>query len=150
MAILGVGTDILYMPRMISLLRRHAPYRLASHILSKSERESFITLFPTFDNQRLLSPNWTWVSTENTIKLDKDESNVVRWLSLRWVAKEAIFKAVYPHKRLAWDEVTITKIMGKPQVEFSASVVSELAIKNTHLSISHDGDYIIGVVTVEQ
>ncbi|KAK0553860.1 hypothetical protein OC845_000997 [Tilletia horrida] len=101
----------------------------------------------------------------------------MQWLGLRWAAKEAAYKALYPEHRLKWHDVQISKsipsspppshpwsfglaatpsfISPKPSLTWCGSVQgshdeSKLSLPVMHLSVSHDGDYLLAFVVAEQ
>ena len=80
--ITGIGCDILHLPRISSLIKRRGSQRLACKILSAYELKQFKAL---------------------EVK-ERD-----RYLALRWVVKEATYKAFYPNHRLVWSDITILK-----------------------------------------
>ncbi|TPX39847.1 holo-[acyl-carrier-protein] synthase [Synchytrium endobioticum] len=136
---------------MLRLLRTHSPHRLANRISSTQEWREFGKNFPSFASSKhqVLSNGWKWATLNARHDAwPLEERHLVRWLSVRWVAKEAVFKAIYPHRRMQWSDVSIVKHSGKPQIEFSPHVIMDLPIERAHLSISHDGDYIVAFVTV--
>lgn len=64
--------------------------------------------------------------------------------------KEAAMKAI--GKKTEWKEIEITfNDQGKPQLNFSSELTGELKlkIKSSDCSISHDGDYTLGMVVLE-
>ncbi|RUS18024.1 hypothetical protein BC937DRAFT_89213 [Endogone sp. FLAS-F59071] len=90
--ILGIGVDILHLPRLAALIARRANAReiFACRILSLDEIAEF----------------------HNVIDRRASSSTVDMYLATRWAAKEAVFKAMYPRHRLTWKEVTVTKCDG--------------------------------------
>jgi len=70
-----------------------------------------------------------------------------------WAAKEAASKALGCGigAECAFDDITITKTAkGAPLLELSSKVKEQFSIKASALSITHDGDYAIAVVTHER
>jgi len=123
---LGLGVDIVHLPRIASLMQRHPPARFAFRILSPVEL-----------------PEWKAVSSA-------DVSQQVRFLAVRWAAKEAAYKALYPRFRPTWKDLAITKESGhKPTLEYRLMDNREHGLR-FHLSISHDGEYIFATVLVEE
>jgi phosphopantetheine--protein transferase-like protein len=64
--------------------------------------------------------------------------------------KEAAMKSI--GKKIDWKEVEITfNENGKPKIDFSSEVLDELKLKlkSSDCSISHDGDYTVGMVVLE-
>ncbi|KAF8558905.1 4'-phosphopantetheinyl transferase [Imleria badia] len=124
MTIHGIGVDLLHVPRMAALVRRRGAGRIASRILSSTERSAFCRLW----------------SDEETM----------RFLGVRWAVKEAAYKALYP-LRPTWKDLTYTtfdpQTESKPTLAFhpTGGIVSG----QLHVSVSHDGEYIIAHVVAE-
>jgi holo-[acyl-carrier protein] synthase len=68
--------------------------------------------------------------------------------SIRWAAKEAVFKACYPSLKLTWKQVETWKAGPKPMMRLLLDIPKEQS-PQLHLSISHDGEYIVGYVVAE-
>ena len=66
---------------------------------------------------------------------------------VRWAAKEAVFKACYPTVMLTWKQVEVYKAGPKPMMRLLRPDLQNRF--HLHLSISHDGDYVIGYVIAE-
>ncbi|KAF9189939.1 hypothetical protein BGZ51_009151 [Haplosporangium sp. Z 767] len=127
MPILGIGVDILHLPRIRQVLLRH-PKRLLTRILTKTEQDEFRVLQEGTDG-------------------DIDHDNLIRYLGTRWTLKEASYKALYPHHKMTWQDVTVVKDNGKPVLWIPEK--ARFGIGNTHSSVSHDGEYLIGQVLLE-
>ncbi|KAI8055610.1 hypothetical protein BDF22DRAFT_671124 [Syncephalis plumigaleata] len=69
----------------------------------------------------------------------------LRYLATRWAAKEATYKACYPHQILTWNDVTIYKKHGQPKIRIH-NMDSKTNMLDGHLSLSHDGDYVVAFV----
>ncbi|GAA5919627.1 hypothetical protein JCM1841_001091 [Sporobolomyces salmonicolor] len=134
--IAGVGVDLLHLPRLRALIARRGAALLARRILSVPE-------FAEWNERQLVNEQ------------EKGE----RYLALRWTAKEAAYKALYPIYKATWKDLQIWKEEGsKPVLAFSptASLSSEEAPDgrllqdqlNMHLSISHDADLMIAYVCI--
>jgi len=70
-----------------------------------------------------------------------------------WAAKEACSKALGTGigSECAFHDITISKSSkGAPQLSLSDKIVLDFQITNTSLSITHDGDYAVAVVALEQ
>ncbi|CAO3696295.1 unnamed protein product [Rhizopus stolonifer] len=117
--ILGIGVDILHLPRLNTLLLRRGKEKLAKRILSKTELSEF-----------------------NQLKSQHD-----MYLATRWCVKEAVYKALYPIHKLEWKQVTVVKEAGKPMLLIDQS--KRYGIQKAHVSISHDGDYAMAQVILE-
>ncbi|KAG9317539.1 4'-phosphopantetheinyl transferase [Chiua virens] len=133
MTIHGIGVDLLFVPRMVGLVRRRGTDKLASRILSPSERIVF---------RRDL--------VEHATSMDA----ATRFLGVRWAVKEAAYKALYP-LRPTWKELTYTtfdpQTGSKPVLVFHPN--SDVTMSNQrpklHVSVSHDGEYIFAHVVAE-
>ncbi|RDB22592.1 Holo-[acyl-carrier-protein] synthase [Hypsizygus marmoreus] len=131
MVLIGVGVDVVHIPRIASLFQRRGS-RVASRILSAEERAQW-ELLPTSDLGRR-----------------------VRFLAVRWGIKEAAYKAMYPVVRPTWKELTYRGLgddpaRTKPTLVYhpaDASCCSKVG--KTHISVSHDGDYVFTSVIVEK
>ena len=87
--------------------------------------------------------------SEDEIKLIKN----YRSASGFWAAKEAASKALGCGigAECGFHDITITKnAKGAPQLALSEKVKAHFSIKSSALSITHDGDYAIAVVTHEK
>ncbi|GAA6014615.1 hypothetical protein JCM11491_000171 [Sporobolomyces phaffii] len=130
--LLGIGTDLMHLARLRALLARRAPQHLAARILSAPELVE-----------------WTDPHAE------RDTKAVERYLSLRWTAKEAAYKALYPRYKPTWKDLVVTKRDKKPRLDFSPAFVAKqshdagLDKVKMHLSVSHDGDFMVAHVVVE-
>lgn len=69
-----------------------------------------------------------------------------------WAAKEALYKALQPHYTPSWKDVSIlaSSSSPKPHVVFNANGPLAGAGLTAHLSVSHDGEYLIAGVVVER
>ncbi|KZT72647.1 4'-phosphopantetheinyl transferase [Daedalea quercina L-15889] len=129
MGILGIGVDVLHVPRIAALVQRKSATRLASRILSPPELVTWNSI-PAADVTRRL-----------------------RFLSVRWSIKEAAYKAMYPTTRPTWKELTFldnpTTMHGqKPVLQYLPKHAAK-SVGSVHSSISHDGEYIFATVLVE-
>ncbi|KAF8930289.1 hypothetical protein BGZ58_008350 [Dissophora ornata] len=127
MTILGIGVDILHLPRLRQVLSRH-PERFVTRILTKVEQEEFHAI-------------------KRKAEGDADNNAPLRYLGSRWALKEACYKAMYPHYKLTWQDVTVVKEDGKPCLKIPEK--DRFGIGKTHASVSHDGEYLIGQVLFE-
>jgi holo-[acyl-carrier protein] synthase len=69
-----------------------------------------------------------------------------------WAAKEACAKAlgVGISKEFGFGDVKVKKdSFGKPYLKFKKRVIKKFKIKNSHLSITHDGGLAIAVVVIK-
>ncbi|KAH8146134.1 uncharacterized protein LAJ45_09824 [Morchella importuna] len=127
----GIGVDLLHLPRLSTLLsRRNGHYlnRFARRILTRNELATF---------QRKLG------EADGATREWGREGGLVRWLGVRWAAKEAAFKATGGVRgALGWKEVQVEyHPSGQPYLSVSRG--SEKAVGG--LSISHDGEYVIAM-----
>ncbi|KAG9291075.1 hypothetical protein G9A89_012947 [Geosiphon pyriformis] len=67
----------------------------------------------------------------------------------RWTLKEAAYKALYPHYRLTWKDIIVTKKDEKPHLFFLDSKKIGITTINAHVSVTHDGEYVISQVLLE-
>ncbi|ABB44117.1 Phosphopantethiene-protein transferase [Sulfurimonas denitrificans DSM 1251] len=87
--------------------------------------------------------------------LSKDEIELVKnhkTASGFWAAKEACSKAlgVGIGAECGFHDITIFKSSnGAPNIRLSQKIVKEFNVKSISLSITHDGEYAIAVVTIE-
>jgi len=127
MPVLGIGVDIVHLPRITSLISRRGPKRFAKRILSLNELKDF----------------------------QPDGPDCARFLAVRFSVKEAAYKAVYPTVKPAWKEFTYKGFgqdshSSKPRLSYHPSADAFRRLSwNFHVSVSHDGEYIIANVVVE-
>ncbi|KIJ69984.1 hypothetical protein HYDPIDRAFT_104653 [Hydnomerulius pinastri MD-312] len=134
MPIHGIGVDLLHVPRMVALIGRRGPPKLASRILSPNELQIFR-------------------QSENVDGMGKGMDAVTRFLGVRWAVKEAAYKALYPLKP-TWKELTYTsfdpRTGSKPVLVFHPILGSSSSVHPMlHVSVSHDGEYIFANVLAE-
>ncbi len=70
-----------------------------------------------------------------------------------WATKEACSKAlgVGIGSECSFHDIIITKTLkGAPQISLSESITQKFNITDTSISITHDGEYAIAVVTIEK
>jgi len=126
MTILGIGVDVLYLPR---LTRHLSDNRLARRILSPAELRDYLAL-----------PK-------------EDHGKRIHFLGVRWAVKEAVYKAVYPALKPTWKEFTLQKATGRPKPELvyhPKDNLLSLRLGRIHTSVSHDEDYVFATVVAEQ
>ncbi|KAI9209316.1 4'-phosphopantetheinyl transferase superfamily [Polychytrium aggregatum] len=142
--IIGVGVDLLHLPRFAALLNRKSPERLAKYILSSSEHQAFAATYQEETRTALLGVQFCDLQL-----IPPEQRSIFYFLATRWTAKEAAYKALSPRYRLAWHEVTIAKDGRRPCLLLDAQCKLAANVSAAHLSISHDGDYAVAVVTFE-
>jgi len=126
MTILGIGVDILHLPR---LLRHLSDNRLARRILSPAELRDYLALPKECHGKR------------------------IHFLGVRWAVKEAVYKAVYPALKPTWQDFTLRKCTDNPKpdlVYHPKDNLLSLRLGRIHTSASHDRDYVFATVIVEQ
>ena len=179
--ILGIGVDILHLPRLQQLARRRSRSgspddtnptsgtndaatrlgldKLARRILSNSERKEYDQIARSQDGSNLLT-------------------RLEQYIANRWSAKEAAYKALYPKYVVSWKDLCVHKpgssedavspIDGvdlsrletqgfrtkKPVLGFSDEWRSKHPgldqLPKLHLSLSHDGEYVVANVLAEE
>ncbi|KAF9357309.1 hypothetical protein BGX26_003914 [Mortierella sp. AD094] len=127
MTILGIGVDILHLPRMQRVLLRH-PDRFVTRVLTNIEQQEFRAI-------------------QESVGGKIDHQQLVQFLGARWALKEACYKAMFPHHKLTWQDVSVVKENGKPCLEIPEK--ARFGVGNTHATVSHDGEYLIGLVLFE-
>ncbi|CAO1624378.1 unnamed protein product [Parajaminaea phylloscopi] len=134
----GVGVDILHMPRLAALLARsRSANRFGRRILCRREQKEFAAMESQGASAQKLQS----------------------WLAVRWTAKEAAYKALYPSHRPIWSHLDVSKQTSldglglKPSISFSdeheAVSSSPAQLPQLHLSVSHDGEYVVSFVVAE-
>ncbi|KAG1874503.1 4'-phosphopantetheinyl transferase superfamily [Suillus subalutaceus] len=132
MPILGIGVDILYLPRLINLLNRRGSEAFATKILSSQELRTFQLLAEQHGEDKT--------------------AKITQFLGVRWAVKEAAYKALYPI-RPTWKEVTYSSFNGatgvKPTLVYRPVHDDVGPANKLHVSVSHDGDYVYAQVIME-
>ncbi|KAF8812380.1 4'-phosphopantetheinyl transferase [Phlegmacium glaucopus] len=127
MTILGIGVDVVHLPRILALLNRRRADRFASRILSTTEYGQ-------------------WKALQIS-----DAQDCVQFLAVRWSVKEASYKAMYPLVKATWKEFTYEKLSGKPSLRYHPTLdMDRHKIGRIHVSVSHDGDYVYSSVLIEE
>lgn len=120
----GIGTDLVYIPRIEALLLRHG-MRFARRILADSEFAEF-----------------------------QQSTKPAEFLAKRFAAKEATSKALgtgfrnglsLKHIAVGHDE------LGRPTLDYSGEgvrLVEQFAIEDSHLSLSDEREYALAFVTL--
>ncbi|KAF8514511.1 4'-phosphopantetheinyl transferase [Gautieria morchelliformis] len=122
--IIGIGTDILFLPRIVSLVKRRSAERFATRILSEEEHDQ-------------------WRSLRNSAER-------LRYLAVRWAVKEAAYKALQPEVELKWKNMSFMKCSASTSRKPVLRVAQELTLGvKFHASVSHDGDHAIAMVVAE-
>ena len=87
--------------------------------------------------------------SQNEINLVKNYKTAAGF----WATKEAVSKAlgVGISKECSFFDIEITKTpKGAPQLKLSNKLLDNFNIKDTSVSITHDGEYAIAVVAIEK
>ncbi|KAK0206474.1 4'-phosphopantetheinyl transferase [Desarmillaria ectypa] len=123
--ILGIGVDVVHLPRIVALIARRGPERFAQRILSNEELQSWKTI---------------------------QEGDHARFLAVRWAAKEAAYKAMYPTVKPSWKDFSFRSLgqesSGSKPSLFYRSPYLDISVGEIHSSISHDGEYVFASVLV--
>jgi holo-[acyl-carrier protein] synthase len=127
MGIFGVGVDIAQVGRFVRILGRHRD-RFLKRAFHEQERKEFIARkFAT-------------------------EYHACQHIAGRWAAKEAVTKAI--GSRILFPEIVIqSNVNASPTISFQGEaleVARNKGISQTHLSVSHDGEYAIAYVILEK
>lgn len=182
--VLGIGIDILHLPRLRHLTERRIkrsefgssfPVRtsratdgaartsldkLAKRILCEAEKKEYDQMARTQSDE-----------VEELSRLEK-------YIAVRWSAKEAAYKALYPKYVLSWKDLCVQKpgAVVQPTSTVETFDVSQLesqgfrtkkpeltlsdewrskhpdisSVPKLHLSLSHDGEYVVANVLAEE
>ena len=87
--------------------------------------------------------------SKDEIKLVKNHTNAAGF----WAVKEAFSKALGTGigSECSFHDIKIYKnAKGAPKIALSRRIIQKFNILNSALSITHDGEYAIAVVTIEQ
>ena len=123
--ICGIGTDLVYIPRIKGAIERWG--------------ERFLTK----------------VFTPSEIAYCKAYKSPEKSLAVRFAAKEACAKALGTgiSNGISWRHISISrKESGKPVLELkdkAKTTAERLGAKTWHVSLSHEGDYALAVVILE-
>mmetsp|Transcript_18919 Transcript_18919/g.60483 ORF Transcript_18919/g.60483 Transcript_18919/m.60483 type:complete len:160 (+) Transcript_18919:102-581(+) len=134
MAIVGLGVDLVHVPRIARAWARFGG-RFAARFLHPDERAALQAL---------------------QLRQGADEARVAQWLAGRWAAKEAAYKALGPSAgpaRTLFTELQVLSGSAKqPLLELhgtAAATARARGVKRSHLSLSHDGEYAFAQVILE-
>jgi len=125
LAIVGIGTDLARSERFRKFLE--PDNKVLERIFSEAERDYAL-----------------------------HKRDPVPHLAARFAAKEAFLKALGTGLRdgLAWRQICVTlDSLGRPTLELSgraAELMAERGARRVHLSYSHDGDYAVATVILEE
>ena len=149
MAILGMGVDILHVPRIAALAQRKSAPRLASRILSRPELSVWNNMAVEDTGARL-----RFLAVRYVALGQRGIRGIAHMLLHSWSVKEAAYKALYPHARPTWKELTFlddpSDVYGKkPTLRYLPKDAAAKPSVCLHASVSHDGDYVFATVLAE-
>ncbi|UZJ55306.1 hypothetical protein CBS101457_004626 [Exobasidium rhododendri] len=159
-AIVGIGVDTIFLPRLVTLLTRHS-----KRLQVAATSSSTISPLALASQQLARRISHDWELSEWKTKFDDDNkgrktisTKEISWLAARWTVKEAAFKAVPNHQfRLSWHDAYLTKVNNRPTLCHTPEVLRAWqeaglgdSIPSLHVSITHDGDYLTAFVVAEQ
>lgn len=164
-AIVGVGVDLVHIPRIRILLQRQAGrIRARRGDDSANEVNARDVAMESFAGKILHAKEferWSALNKVNDRKAGVSEEQV-RHLAKVWSAKEAAFKAIssLPHPRpLVWHDAILAYVKGtrRPILQYTPELLqcwrqADLQPRSPpklHLSISHDGEYVTSFVVAE-
>jgi len=140
--ILGIGVDLVHLPRIANLLGRRDPERFARRILSETE----LLQWKDLDASRQAQ----FLGVRYVHFLDKVTDRLQ--LMCSWCVKEAAYKAFYPTVKPRWKELTYRGMLEcrKPTLEYHPMEKEKAKkIERVHVSVSHDGEYVYSSVLIE-
>jgi holo-[acyl-carrier protein] synthase len=141
--ILGVGVDIVHLPRVAAAARRWG-VRFERRILGPGELDAL---------QRLRGEPG---AAAGGAAGAAGEAASARFLASRWAAKEAAYKALGagPGPRVQFPDLQVERgTGGRPELRLVGTArrrMQELGADQAHLSISHDHEYAIAHVIIER
>ncbi|KAK0468283.1 4'-phosphopantetheinyl transferase [Desarmillaria tabescens] len=123
--ILGIGVDVVHLPRIAALIARRGPERFAQRILSNEELQSWKAIH---------------------------EVDRARFLAVRWAVKEAAYKAMYPTVKPTWKHLSFRSLGqefngSKPSLIYRPPSLGT-SVGEIHSSVSHDGEYVFASVLI--
>ncbi|PWZ01704.1 FabD/lysophospholipase-like protein [Testicularia cyperi] len=177
--VLGIGIDILHTPRLDALINRQIQRveRRQAQASGRGDSSALKALHALANRVLSLSEFEEWssmVSGINEVSMDRaGMAKLKRYLAVRWAAKEAAYKALYPHIVVSWKDLALHKLASseasfsnleqlerddqrtrKPVLSFSEDWMNRHrntdAAPALHVSISHDGDYVVANVLAER
>ncbi|WFD29381.1 hypothetical protein MSPP1_000390 [Malassezia sp. CBS 17886] len=126
LAMLGIGVDLVFLPRFHQLFQRHAqrlarmPWqRVAAAAVPRTAEaakpdearpgpgDAFLAAAAQHFARRTLSAPEAAIWANASPRMTRDDC--VSFLASRWASKEAAYKAAYPHVRLAATDVTMVR-----------------------------------------
>ncbi|KNE64991.1 hypothetical protein AMAG_10660 [Allomyces macrogynus ATCC 38327] len=151
--ILGIGVDLLDTRRLVQLADRrvvqgrvHRQNRFLRRVLTNEEHREFERLKLTrLQEGATIAARDISLSSGSLLA----DPVLLRFVALRWAAKEATYKACFPFAKLTWQNVSIAKRGAKPSIRFHDVPELDRLAPMAHLSVSHDGDHLVAMVVVE-
>jgi holo-[acyl-carrier protein] synthase len=122
--IFGIGTDILSVDRIRKIYERHGE-RFVSHLLLPEEESLF-----------------------------RNDSRSVRFLAMRFAAKEAIVKAMgtgFSHGMWIRDTGVVPNAWGRPQIVWSErgrEMCAKLGIGDSHVTLTDEAGLVVAVAVL--
>jgi holo-[acyl-carrier protein] synthase len=122
--IFGIGTDILQVQRIQKVYERHGE-RFVSHLLTPEEEALF-----------------------------RKDSRTVRFLAMRFAAKEAIVKAMgtgFAHGMWLRDAGVVPNAWGRPQIVWSdrgREMCEKLGIGDSHVTLTDEAGLVVAVAVL--
>ncbi|KAJ3223224.1 hypothetical protein HDU81_009313 [Chytriomyces hyalinus] len=152
--ILGLGCDIVHLPRIAALLSRTRAKDCALNlnapvIVHQPRVDRFASfIFGGTESSEMKAFQAAFGARDDSLECAQ---RLTRYLASRFAVKEACFKAMYPHYTLQWADVVISRSeRGKPELSLSKQVTDKLGPISSHVSISHDGDYAMATAIFEK
>ena len=146
MPVVGIGVDLVHVPRIAALIYRRGTTRVASRILSKTELQEFETYLE--DKCKFIAVRYDEYLVSSVFSYS---SHIFSSFSV----KEAAYKAVYPNAKPTWKDFTYCGLGhshpgSKPLLLFKPTEEMPLTSQwKFHVSVSHDGDFVMSSVVVE-
>lgn len=120
--LIGIGVDILHLPRVLQAVERRGLNRWIQKILTPAEAR----------------------------ELESGKKDPIVYLATRISAKEAIYKALWPHWRTTWKSVSILNVDSKPTVFDEEGGIGGKSEFDCQISISHDAEFVIAFAVATQ
>ncbi|CAO1614241.1 unnamed protein product [Jaminaea pallidilutea] len=117
--IVGTGVDILHLPRLGEMVRRR-PHASGSPLLCLRRFARKVLCEAEIQEMDELS----------------DVAALEKWLAVRWTAKEAAYKAVYPLRKLRWSDLCVYKAGPRPLLRFSDDCNFAVHMRTMRLHLS--------------
>eukprot|EP01135_Chromosphaera_perkinsii_P005487 Nk52_evm36s352 gene=Nk52_evmTU36s352 len=128
MGIVGLGSDVIHIPRIQKVFTRYGA-RFLNRIYTPSE----IAIFDDLNR--------------------RNEARSFEFLASRWALKESVYKCVYPQP-IFWKDISLAtnRQSRKPVLDTSEALkvaFRKLNVKSHHVTLTHDGDYAFCTVIIE-